>query len=155
LAGVHLWQGRSSPPVVFTRPWHVWTAALVGSAAVKRLGLGERALRTWRHAGTFTPDQEAVYMGPLRRPQSVRATVNFDRSLATYEIPRGIRDFKSWHLSVPTLHLLGAEDRLTPVVPDSYKAYAKDMRVERITGCGHFIPEEAPEALLERLDSFL
>jgi pimeloyl-ACP methyl ester carboxylesterase len=155
LAGVHLWQGRDTPPRGFARPWHVYVLATIGGAGVTRLGLGERALRAWRHAGAFTEDESAVYMGALRRPSSVAASVSFDRSLVFHELPRALLAFRSWHLPVPTLHLIGEHDPLTPDVPDSYRPYADDMRVDAIPDCGHFIPEEAPGALLERLEDFL
>ena len=66
-----------------------------------------------------------------------------------------MREYRSWHLRVPTLHLYGREDPLTPVVPESYRRYTDDMTVEILPECGHFIPEEAPDRLLERLEAFL
>jgi pimeloyl-ACP methyl ester carboxylesterase len=155
LAGVHPWQGYDTPPAGFTRPWHIYVIATLGGAAVTRLGLGERALRCWRHAGAFTEDESAVYMGALRRPSSVAASVRFDRRFVFREIPGALRAFRSWRLHVPTMHLIGAHDPLTPCVPDSYRPYAEDMTVAAIADCGHFIPEEAPGELLERLNRFL
>jgi pimeloyl-ACP methyl ester carboxylesterase len=155
LAGVHPWQGRDTSPAGFTHPWHVYVIATLGAAAVTRLGLGERALRRWRHAGAFTEDECAIYIGPVRRSSSVTAAVRFDRRLVFREIPRALRAFRSWRLPVPTLHLIGAHDPLTPCVPDSYRPYTDDMTVAVIPDCGHFIPEEAPARLLERLTRFL
>ena len=155
LAGIHLWQGAKLRPAAFWRPWHLWAIAALGGFALTRLNLAERALRAWRHVGAFTDDEAAVYLAPLRRPSSIEATVRFDRAVALYEVPRGIREYRSWRLRVPTLHLLGEYDPLTPFVPDNYRAYADDMTLETIPACGHFIPEEAPEKLLARLHRFL
>ncbi|HEY3190416.1 MAG TPA: alpha/beta fold hydrolase [Solirubrobacteraceae bacterium] len=155
LAGVHLWQGGQPRPIAFWRPWHLWAIALLGGVALTRLNLGERALRAWRHVGEFTDDEAAIYLGALRRPASIEATVRFDREVTFYEVPRTIRDYRSWHLRVPTLHLLGEHDPLTPFVPHSYRPYADDMTLDAIAGSGHFIPEEAPDQLLERLAGFL
>jgi len=155
LAGVHLWQGYSTPPIGFVRPWHLWTIAALGAPGLTRLNLGERALRAWRHVGAFTEDEVAVYMSALRRPSSVEATVRFDRSFTFKELPRGLREFRSWRQRVRTLHLIGEQDPLTPHVPDSFRPYADDMSVEAVPDCGHFIPEEAPDRLLERLQKFL
>jgi pimeloyl-ACP methyl ester carboxylesterase len=41
-----------------------------------------------------------------------------------------------------------------PGVPDSYRDYADDMRLELVPDCGHFIAEEQPAWLLERLTRF-
>lgn len=155
LAGVHIWQGRSSPPRVFTRAWHVFALSALGKMGLTRFGIAERALRKWRHCGAFTEAEAAIYMSALRRPSSVEASIKFDRNLTMYEIPHGIREFKNWYSPVPTLHLLGEFDPLTPVVPDSYEPYTEEMRIEVIPKCGHFIPEEAPRALVEHLLAFL
>ena len=58
-------------------------------------------------------------------------------------------------LRVPTLHLEGEHDPLTQGVPDSYRDYADDMHLELIPDCGHFIAEERPEWLLDRVLAFL
>ena len=155
LAGVHLWQGYDTSPQGFIRPWHIYVMATLGGPGVTRLNLGEHALRAWRHNGTFTEDETAIYLGTVRRRGSVRAAVRFDRRLVFNEIPGAIRSARRWRMRVPTLHLIGEHDPLTPCVPDSYRPYADDMSVETIPDCGHFIPEEAPGPLLDRLEAFL
>jgi pimeloyl-ACP methyl ester carboxylesterase len=155
MTAVHMWQGLSTPPIGFKRPWHLWTVAALGAAAITRLGIADRALRVWRCAGEFSEDETAVYMGALRRPSSIEATVSFDREFVFYELPRGLRRFRRWYMKVPTLHLYGQHDPLTPAVPDSYRRYTRDMRIATVAGSGHFIPEEAPDKLLEHLDAFL
>ncbi len=155
LAGIHMWQGANPHPVAFARVWHIWAIAAFGRLALTHLNIGERTLRKWRHVGEFSEDEAAVYLGPLRRPSTVAATVRFDREVMLYEVPRGIREHRNWHLTVPTLHLLGEHDRLTPFVSDNFRPYADEMTLEAIPGCGHFIPEEAPGELLERLERFL
>lgn len=155
LAGIHLWQGYSTKPIQFLRPWHVWLLGTLGAPGMTRLGLAERALREWRHNGTFSEDEAAVYLGPIRRPSSIAATVRFDRGVTFYEIARGLREFRNWHLQVPTLHLLGEHDPLTPHVPSNFGPYADDMTLDVVPDCGHFIAEEAPGQLLGRLEAFL
>lgn len=155
LAGIHLWQGFATRPKQFIRPWHVWLLGTLGAPGMTRLGMAERALRRWRYRGTFSEDEAAVYLGPIRRPSAIAATVRFDRGVTFYEIARGLRQFTSWHLTVPTLHLLGEQDPLTPDVPRNFGPHTDDMAMEVIPNCGHFIAEEAPRELLERLDAFL
>lgn len=155
LAGIHLWQGFATSPMHFVRPWHVWLLGTLGAPGMTRLGLAERALRDWRHHGAFTEDEMAVYLGPIRRPSTIAATVRFDRNVTFHEILRGLREFRGWHLHVPTLHLLGEQDPLTPDVPRNFGPYTDDMRMEVIPDCGHFIAEERPDELLQRLAAFL
>lgn len=155
LAGIHMWQGAQIRPTAIWRPWHIWVISMFGRFAMTRLNIGDRVLRTWRHLGEFTEDEAAIYTGAIRRPSSVRATVQFDREVFRFEIPRGLREYKRWRLTVPTLHLLGEHDPITPFVPDSYMEYAEEMTLETIPNCGHYIPEEAPGHLLERLERFL
>ena len=155
LAGIHPWQAPETTWVSWSRPIHVWTIALLGRPGVTRLGFGEWALRTWRHAGAFTEDETAIYMGALRRPSSVRATARFDRNIPLFELPRGLREYRRWRNTVPTLHINGAEDPLTPEHPRGFEPYADSMDLDVIPGCGHFIPEEAPEALVGRLLRFM
>jgi pimeloyl-ACP methyl ester carboxylesterase len=154
LAGIHPWQGGDVRLINFSRPWHIWAIAGLGPVALTRLNLGERVLRTWRHVGEFTEDEAAVYAAAVRRPSSIAATVRFDRGIISYEIPRAWRHYERWRLRIPTLHLQGEHDPLTPFTPDNYREFADDMRLETVA-CGHFIPEEAPEDLLGRLDAFL
>ena len=155
LAGIHPWQAPETTWRSWVRPVHIWTIAVVGGAGVTRLGFGEWALRTWRHRGSFTADEQAVYMGALRRPAAVRATVDFDRRVPLRELPRGLREYRGWGNPVPTLHINGRNDPLTPEHPRGFEPYADDMELELIPNCGHFIPEEAPEELVDRLREFM
>ena len=58
-------------------------------------------------------------------------------------------------MGVPTLHLNGEHDPLLPGVPSSYRKYADDMQLELVPDCGHFVAEEQPAWLLDRLERFL
>jgi pimeloyl-ACP methyl ester carboxylesterase len=48
------------------------------------------------------------------------------------------------HLDVPTVH---ARDPLTRDLPDSWRRHARDMELEELPGCGHFLAEERPEEI--------
>jgi len=72
------------------------------------------------------------------------------------EIPHFLRVHRSLRLGVPVLHLNGAEDPLTAAVPrHRHQRNAPDLRLELIPDCGHFIPEERPDELLDRMVPFL
>jgi pimeloyl-ACP methyl ester carboxylesterase len=155
LAGVTPWSASGAPLLLWLRPWHIYALAVLGPNATTRLGLPEHALRSWRHVDRFTPDETQTYLGPLRRPASARATHAYYRSVVFHEIPHFLRHYRSIRLHVPTLHLNGEDDPLTRGVPDSYRRYAEHMRLELIPGCGHFMAEERPAWLLDRLLPFL
>ena len=63
--------------------------------------------------------------------------------------------FKAERLSVPTLWIVGSEDPVAGGADDAWREHADDMTLERLPGVGHFLPEEAPELLRERLLRFL
>ena len=58
-------------------------------------------------------------------------------------------------ISVPTLILVGKEDRLTPPeVAEEMSALVPDSRLVVVPGAGHMTPIEAPEAVTEALRGF-
>ena len=83
------------------------------------------------------------------------ATLARDRQIARRDLPWFLRHARRLRLRVPTLHLNGDRDPLTQGVPHSYRGFADDMRLELVPDCGHFIAEERPDWLLERLERFL
>ncbi len=132
-------------------PWHIYLIALLGQTATTRLGITERCLAAWRHAGRFTPEETEVYMRNMRRTDAETATVKFDRNVVLRELPHFARHYRVIRQRVPTLHLNGEHDPLTIGVPETYRGYADDMRLELVPDCGHFIAEERPDWLLDRL----
>jgi pimeloyl-ACP methyl ester carboxylesterase len=63
--------------------------------------------------------------------------------------------FKGERLSVPTRWIIGTEDPVSGKADDAWRDYADDMTFERVPGVGHFLPEEAPELVRERVLDFL
>jgi pimeloyl-ACP methyl ester carboxylesterase len=156
LGGIHLWSLEGGGLGLWLAPWHVYLIALLGDLASMRLGVTERCLRVWRHAGEFTPLEMETYMAVMRLPGPRRATRHFDRNVVLAEIPHFARHYRRYRLTVPTLHLNGEHDPLFPGgLPDSYRRYADDMTLEVVPDCGHFIAEERPDWLLQRLEGFL
>ena len=109
----------------------------------------------WRKVGRFSHEETEIYMSRLRRPLGTVATLARDRQLVRRDIPWFFRHSARLRLRVPTLHLNGDRDPLTQGVPDSYRRFADDMRLELVPDCGHFVAEERPEWMLDRLERFL
>jgi pimeloyl-ACP methyl ester carboxylesterase len=154
LGGVHPW-ASFAPPRLYLRPWHLWAYALIGAAATTRLGLVEHCLRTWRHLGEFSNVERRTFADRAGTPAALGATRAFDRNIVFSEIPHFLRVHRSLRLRVPVLHINGAEDPLTRGVPGHWRHYADDMRLELLPDCGHFIADERPHELLDRLSTFM
>jgi pimeloyl-ACP methyl ester carboxylesterase len=154
LAGIHPWvfDGISWP--VITRPWHIYVLAALGRATPQRLAVTDRCLRAWRHRGRFTAHEREIYLAAMRTAAAENATVRFDQNLIRREVPEFVRHYRLLRLRVPTLHLNGDHDPLAEGVSQSYPDYIDDMRLEIVPDCGHFVPEEQPEWLLDRLTTF-
>jgi pimeloyl-ACP methyl ester carboxylesterase len=155
VAGVHPWTVHGARLRVFVRPWHVYLLAALGRSRSLQTTLAQRSFGAWRHLGEFTRVETAVYVGRMRTPGAYAATVDFNRNVVLHEVAHFARYYRLIRLQVPTLHLNGARDPLSEGVPDSYRDYADDMRLEVIPDCGHFVPEERPDWLADRLLTFL
>ena len=154
MGGVTPWSSIGAPPLLYVRPWHVALLATPAGPLLAR-AVARNRLHAWRKKGRFSAEETETYMARLRRPLGRVATVGRDRELVRHDIPRFIRHSPRVRLEVPTLHLNGEHDPLTQGVPHSYRRFADDMRLELVPDCGHFIAEEQPEWLLDRLGDFL
>jgi len=153
LGGVHPWSSLARPRL-YLRPWHIWGYAALGPGVMNAAGTLTTCLRTWRHVGAFTPEEERSYVERTDTAAGRGATRAYDRNLIAREFPHFLRVHRSLRLRVPALHLNGAEDPLTRAVPGHWRRYADDMRLERVDGCGHFLAEERPDELLDRVVPF-
>ncbi|MGI8945335.1 MAG: alpha/beta fold hydrolase [Thermoleophilaceae bacterium] len=144
------WAGGGSP-LPHLRSWHAGALALLGPDAATRLRLPELALRAWRRQGRFTAEETSTHLDSLDRLASARASRHYARAVT---LPT-LRSRDERRLEVPTLHLNGELDPLTRGVAQSFQAHAPGMRSELVPGCGHFLAEEAPRPLLDRLEEFL
>jgi pimeloyl-ACP methyl ester carboxylesterase len=107
--------------------------------------------------GAFSDEELAIYSDQFLEPERARASVALYRSFQFLELgPMALGRYVEGRLTVPTLALYGEDDL---VVGESAFAraheHADSLRVERIPGAAHFIPEEAPEAVLRHLLPFL
>jgi pimeloyl-ACP methyl ester carboxylesterase len=153
LGGVHPWTPTGAPLRVYARPWHIYAIAALGPASTPTIAA--RCLNEWRHVGRFDDAEMETYVAQFRAPAAAAASVAYDRNLVLREIPYFVRHHRALRLRVPVLHLNGACDALTQKVPKSYVLYNDTMRLELIEDCGHFMAEERPEELLDRLTPFL
>jgi pimeloyl-ACP methyl ester carboxylesterase len=131
----------------------------------RRLATGdgvERVLREWSAPGPGWPDQDALhrYRRAMRVPFVAHSSMEYYR-WAVRSVPR--RDGRRFAaavrepLQVPVLHLQGGLDPY--VTPDdavaSHRWAGPHLRYELVPDAGHFLPEEAPDAVTAPLLTWL
>lgn len=107
---------------------------------------------------SFSVDAMADYIAGFSQPDRLRASCNDYRAGATLDCEIDTADRTAGKkISCPMLALWGAGVGKTATegrILDTWRRWADNVRGEGLP-CGHFIPEEAPELLLERLRGFL
>ncbi len=105
--------------------------------------------------GRIRRSQVEAYAEPLLSGQGRRALSRTARALPKAP-ERGETEEKLGRLSVPTLLLWGANDRIVPpALGRRLEGILPDARLEILEGCGHMPHEELPEASLDQVRAFL
>ena len=108
-------------------------------------------------ARDLEPEAVDSYATRLQQRPRARATCSLYRTFLLREL-KPILDgqYAGDRLKVPTRLLVGAEDRVIKLDGlGGYQDHADDMALAELPGVGHFIPEEAPEEILEYARTFL
>jgi pimeloyl-ACP methyl ester carboxylesterase len=97
------------------------------------------------------------YVPVLMQPSVLRATTLLYRDFMTRELPQLLAGrFRGERVTVPVRFLVGEGDFLyDDGMLDEQAANVDDFRGEALPGVGHFIPEEAPDVLRDRVVGFL
>lgn len=158
---------------------HPWQTPSVGRAlqswrmlyqvALSQPVVSERALRATPRlveqavlAGStvtdaFTPGDLRVFGSVLQEPARARASVRLYRTFLLQEsLGVLLGRYAGQRLTVPTRLVVGDGDPVgTAPFLDGWQGHADDMAVEVLDGVGHFVPEEAPDAVVERVRALL
>jgi haloacetate dehalogenase len=114
----------------------------------------DHSLGTWRGAAdAFTPEALATYHQAFRNPEMIHATCEDYRAGITCDCEFDEADRKAGRRIRAQLLVLWGARRSRARLDEVWKAWAEDVRGHPID-CGHFIPEEAPESLLEHMLPF-
>jgi pimeloyl-ACP methyl ester carboxylesterase len=133
----------------------VLAAPVLGKLAIGRLGFPRLMLQKGRGQGAFTDDELETYMAVLRQPDATEASMRMYRQFLLHElVPAVSGAFKEERLRVPTRWIVGERDPVASGADDGYRAHADDMTLWKVPGVGHFLPEEAPELVRERVLEF-
>ncbi len=150
-----------------THPWptlsaalpHVWRfyyqplLALGGERLPRDTELVYRAIRgsLFDSSRVSRPDVR-WFSERMRHPVCARTGRDTYRTFLWQELPVAARRREKRRLSVPTRALFGAGDRaLHWSLASAATAWADDYKLELVADCGHFIADELPELVRDRL----
>lgn len=115
-------------------------------------------LRRWARPGfAFAPEAMAEYVRCFSDPASIHATCEDYRAGGTVDFEYDSADFGLKKITCPVLALWGsggiAKRASDPLA--AWRPWATDVRGQAIADCGHFVPEEAPDATRTAIEEFL
>lgn len=116
----------------------------------------EKKIGAWsRVADGFDPAAVEAYKTAFRDPATIHATCEDYRAAATIDLEHDEAELDR-KVDCPLLALWGARGAVGEMydVLSVWRERASDVRGEALD-CGHFLPEEAPEATLQALLAFL
>jgi pimeloyl-ACP methyl ester carboxylesterase len=153
----HPWQkGMTDPRVLLNGTYQLVVGGPLGKQAMQHLNFARVIFRRARSAGAFSDDDLELYESIQREPDAAEATVQIYRSFLLHELrPFVSGQLAAARLTVPTLWLVGGDDPLARHADGGYREHADDMTLECIPGASHFLPEELPQTVLDRLLGFL
>jgi haloacetate dehalogenase len=105
----------------------------------------------------FDPAAMAEYVRHFADPGTIRASCEDYRAAASIDLEHDEEDFTAGRrVGCPLLALWGGRGFVNRQydVLEVWRRYAEDVRGAALD-CGHFLPEEAPEATVEALGEFL
>jgi pimeloyl-ACP methyl ester carboxylesterase len=127
----------------------------LGPALVARTPLVATLLR----AGAADPERRGrddvdPYVAALREPARARASSALYRTFLRRELPAVLagRYTAGRRLAVPTLLMLGSRDPVVrPDLVDTAHEHADDLTTELVADAGHWLPEEQPALVADRI----
>jgi pimeloyl-ACP methyl ester carboxylesterase len=117
-----------------------------------------RLVVSWAGAGFMpTDDDFDLYLSRMRAPGHAVAGSRWYRTFLAGEAMRWLRgEFADARVDVPVRWLHGTADPvITPTLLRGCARRISDFRVETVDGVGHWIVEQRPDLVLDRLRTFL
>lgn len=117
-----------------------------------------RLLGSWVGGGFTLPEEDVrLYLECMRQPGHAEAGSRWYRTFQTSEMLRWARgEYNDARVEVPVRWLSGTKDPvLTPDLLNGYAERISDFEVELVDDVGHWIVEQRPELVLNRVRAFL
>jgi haloacetate dehalogenase len=137
--------------------WHWFFLAQPHPFPERVIGADPDAFYFHRGRSMFTPEALAEYRRSYSDPATIHAMCEDYRAAASYDFNLDEADRKAGNrIRCPVLALWGANGNLPGWydVLEVWRAWADDVRGHALD-CGHYLPEEAPDATLDALRLFL
>jgi pimeloyl-ACP methyl ester carboxylesterase len=153
----HPWQ---TPRTLLPHLWRflLYQPALAafGNLLMRRTRLVEFAIRAALSDRTAMSDEDIRWFGDrFRDPVCARAATDTYRTFWLREIPASAGRPETRRSRVPTRALFGVDDAAIHVsLAAESTANADDYRLEPVPQCGHFIADERPALVRDRLVAF-
>lgn len=141
-------------PDQLRRFWYtaVVAAPVIGERLVRQPGVLPKLLEGGTVQPAISPDDAAIYAARFAEPERAKASVALYRSFlrSAFEVStRGA--YKGYRLTVPARLLLSDGDpAIAPTPQPGWESHVDDLTVELVENCGHFMPEETPELVVDR-----
>ena len=144
------------------RLWRLWYQMPMVIPVVGPRVIGDpkgrylRMMCKWVGGGYLPPDFD-VYVRCMGEPGHAVAGSRWYRTAQNRELLRWLRgDYAHTQVDVPVRWLIGLDDPVvTPMWLRGYDKIISDCQIEAVDGVGHWITEQRPELVLDRLRSFL
>lgn len=100
----------------------------------------------------MTAQERALFTDRFRDPVCARTGRDTYRTFLLRELPRAARDPETRRSRVPTRAVFGTDDAaISPKLAAVETADADDYTLELVPGCGHFIADERPQLVRDRV----
>jgi len=145
--------------------WFEWVHSPAFEPTI--LNLGSTILSVLKRAGferTAHVDEEWVraYASPFPTPESCRGALQFPRNIASAETAAFMERLLEEHggdplKTIPAMCIHGEEDRALPTefAVASFRSLWPEAPVVTLPGVGHFLQEDAPEAVCAMISLFV
>ena len=135
-------------------------------AIVREHGLKGLLLREvrWDRGANLEEEERAALLQDWANPDNAIAMLNWYRGSplvvpqmdAPYELPADYAPPQLPNLAIPTLVIWAMDDLALPAANlDGLEELVDDLTIAQVPDCGHFVPWEAPGAVIEAMERFL
>ena len=149
----HLWVRPD--PRALVQLWRAWYTLAMVAGAARRRAFVAWMLRVPHRRRLFGDAEVDEYFAQFREPERVRASQALYRYYHRVAARTVAGRYAAERVEVPTRLLYGSDEALIPEPLFLGDVPGPDHAVERVQGAGHFLPEERPDLVAERILAFL